>query len=718
MKRTAVTAELAEICKLSHLTPQELAQVLGASLVAVEQWAHGVTEPSCKQQTNISTILADLRQGRRLRVPTLVLQNGSFASRGSRRNHSCSGHADLFDPLTEATLAELPLSAVFSRLKNGMFLGAGEESLKRMLRDHTEAAVTPAEAIRLDVSAGKNTYTYDAHTYHTKVPPQGIVDVLRSYLPEGGLVLDPFSGSGMTGVAARIACMDVILNDLSPAACFIAHNFTESVSPSAFADTLRTVFSSLADLRASLYSTVCRECGRTVEIQYTVWSYRVVCPGCHHEFPLWNHCRQYGRTVREHKILKEFPCPVCRRTLVKRELVRTTAVPVLLGYRCCSGSQQEHPLAVEDLRRISEIDASPVLADGYYPTTAIPDGVNLNQPKRHGLTSIDQFYTRRNLAALSNLWRAIHHIPDLQLAAAAAFAFTSLYQRVTRLSEFRFWGGSGNTARFNVPFIFNEANVFVTLERKAASIIDHLQTTAVRYRGDKTIICHSATELSCLPDDSVDLIFTDPPFGANINYSEMNILWESWLGEFTDASDEAIVNRMQGKAVLDYENLMAASLAECYRVLRPGHWLLMVFMNSSSQVWDALRSAVRRAGFRTERLDIFDKQHGTFKQFVSEKTAGCDLILHCRKPSSRSEKPMDDIAEGRAQSLGEFLLSRKGGVPITRYLHVARQSEPDLRRLYSEWLSVNLLEQDAVIGFGEFRDAVLGFFADNEIEQE
>ena len=128
----------------------------------------------------------------------------------------------------------------------------------------------------------------------------------------------------------------------------------------------------------------------------------------------------------------------------------------------------------------------------------------------------------------------------------------------------------------------------------------------------------------------MDFIFTDPPFGSNINYSEMNILWEAWLGEFTDNTREAIVNSVQGKSISDYENLMRQSLSECYRVLRTGHWMLLVFMNSSKDVWEALINAVHNAGFIIERLDIFDKQHGTFKQFVSNNT-GVVIWLSLRK---------------------------------------------------------------------------------------
>jgi len=206
-------------------------------------------------------------------------------------------------------------------------------------------------------------------------------------------------------------------------------------------------------------------------------------PQCTDEFVLWDHCRSYGRTVREHKILSEFPCPCCKVIVKKSRLARTTAIPVLVGYKCCCKVQVEHPPSERDLANVERFERSPPLAENDYPTLRLPDGVNLGQPKRRGLTSIDRFYTPRNLAAMSHIWRAIHHIEDAELAGYIGFVFTSLYQRVTRMSEYRFWGGSGNTANFNVPYIFNEANVFTTFERKARTIQDHLETTARQYRG-------------------------------------------------------------------------------------------------------------------------------------------------------------------------------------------------------------------------------------------
>ena len=74
------------------------------------------------------------------------------------------------------------------------------------------------------VKAGKNSPIYNAHSYHTKVPPEGIVPYIEHYTGPGDLILDPFCGSGMTGVAALMTGRHAILNDLSPAAVHIARN--------------------------------------------------------------------------------------------------------------------------------------------------------------------------------------------------------------------------------------------------------------------------------------------------------------------------------------------------------------------------------------------------------------------------------------------------------------------------------------------------------------
>lgn len=702
-KTTDYSAIVRDILAHGGITRSELAQYLGTSLVLVSRWVRGDTRPDTQMRERLIETHDRLSRGQRLDIARAVA-NHVFASRGVRRY---AGELPLFSTAKTIEFEHDVKSPILTRLRQGDLWGRGAVALAEVLANHTGAAPTIEEPATGGISAGKNTYTYDAHTYHTKVPPQGIAEILRQYLPHVGLVLDPFAGSGMTGVAARTLGLDVILNELSPAASFIADRFTRKFDPSILAAGVERLCAELADLRRELYTTRCRTCGKNTEILFAVWSYRVCCDVCDHEFLLWDHCRQYGKTVREHKVLGEFPCPHCTTTLKKARLQRTRAEPVLLGYRCCSRHQVEHPLTEEDRELLRRIEAHPPLQEGFVPITELPDGVNLCQPKRHGLTSVDRFYTPRNLTAMSALWREIHRVKDDEVAGFLAFVFTSLYQRVTKLSEFRFWGGSGNTANFNVPYVFNEANVFVTFERKARTIQDHLETTAQNYRGQAIVRTGSATNLRVLPDSSIDLIFTDPPFGANINYSEMNILWESWFGCFTDNTDEAIVNRFQNKDVAQYGRLMTDSLWECHRVLRYGHWMILLFMNSSQEVWEVLRDAIVKAGFLLERVDIFDKQHGTFKQFVSDNTAGSDLLLHCRKVEGAQRLTSTGALQVATDAVRLFLNEREGTIPRLPYLHVRRDDEIDYRMLYSEFLAERLTRGGDLIDFPTFRSVAV-----------
>ena len=696
---------LSKIRTCLRVSQESLARVLGVSFVSVNRWERGASRPSPAQVAKIQALLEQLDRGGVQRVEAL---QGVFASHGARR-HS----ATLLEPKRlPIALTSKPGPRVIDRLcVDGIFDSSGFQVVSELLEKHAAARDTAQEPPDGGISAGKNSYTYDAHTYHTKVPPQGIAELIRHYLPQGGLVLDPFAGSGMTGVAARVTGRDCFLNELSPAASFIADRFVASVDPSAFADAVEAILAETAELRRTLYTTVCRECGQTTELLYVVWAYRVRCSCCGDVFQLWDVCRAYGQRVREHKILKEFDCPLCGHHLKKSRLERLDPEPVQVGYTCCGPRQREvnHPPDHGDLDLIASLAKGSQPVAGFFPTTQVPEGVNLNQPRKHGLCRIDQFYTPRNLTALSHIWRTIHRVEDAQLAAQLAFVFTSLYQRVTKLSEFRFWGGSGNTARFNVPFIFNESNVFKTFERKARTIQDHLATTALHFRKRALVVNGSATSLTWLPDDSVDFIFTDPPFGANINYSEMNLIWESWLEHFTDTREEAIVNRVQGKDIDAYGLLMKTSLSECFRVLRPGHWLALVFMNTSAKVWAALREAVASSGFRIVRVHSFDKQHGTFKQFVSENSAGEDLILHCRKPKEWEVVAVASSGdEGTSlRSAATFLRSTDLSKRIRAFLHVTRDAEIDVRALYSEWTSKAVVRGLHVLDFAAFRSLVV-----------
>jgi adenine-specific DNA methylase len=559
------------------------------------------------------------------------------------------------------------------------------------------------------IVAGKNTYVYDAHTYHTKVPPDGISSLIEHYTNPGDVVLDPFCGSGMTGVAATRLGRSALLSDLSPAAVFIAYNLNTPIDHQRYLNAVRAVVGQCLEIEQELYSTHCRTCQEPTPMLYMVWSYGMLCNHCGREFLLWDVARDERESVRESKILAEFDCPHCSRPLKKRELKRTKRYPVSVGYRCCGAGLKECTAPPDDFDRrlVEQLEKGPP-DNLWYPKDRFPDGINTRQPIAAGITSVDKAYTPRALHAMALLWKISSAWPEEDVRDKLLFTVTSLYQRVTVFSEFRFWGGSGNIANYNVPAIMNEQNVFATFERKAHTISWYFREAADIPR-QVEVSTQSACCLGQLPSRSVDYIFTDPPFGANINYSEMNFLWESWLAAKTDTREEAIVNKIQGKDYEDYQRLLCRAFREMRRVLKDDAWLTVVFHNSSEKAWNAIQTSLDEAGFSIEGTQTFDKKHGTFKMFVSENAVGYDLVLHCRKSKEAinylngfaSANGRDDAREYINRTLLEGTVSYQ-----VHYLHVAREDEFDYRRLYANWLRDALPRGLVSLSFEEFREIV------------
>lgn len=140
--------------------------------------------------------------------------------------------------------------------------------------------------------------------------------------------------------------------------------------------------------------------------------------------------------------------------------------------------------------------------------------------------------------------------------------------------------------------------------------------------------------------------------------------------------------------------------------------MLIMFMNTSKHVWEALRNAINTAGFSIETIDHFDKQHGTFKQFVNENTAGFDLVIHCRKRSDAHQvASIPPINSTTKDSIKDYIQSREGDIPTISYIHVQRDQEIDYRQLYSEWLSIALSQNIATVDFPLFRKLAVELIA-------
>jgi len=587
------------------------------------------------------------------------------------------------------------------------------------------------EPFAADVSEGKNDPIYNAHSYHTKVPHKAIMRYILHYTEPGDLVFDGFCGTGMTGVAAQL-CGDrkaveslgyrvdeqglvyrreeetdetgkvqevwrpfsklgpryAVLNDLSPAATFIAYNYNTPVDVRAFEREAKRILEEVENECGWMYATlaspeqgeaeawaeklrVCKsaeEARRLVQtiprrgqINYTVWSDVFVCPECVKEVIFW----QAAVDKKAGKVHDELPCPHCGALLSKRNMDRAWVTrydkaigqtirqakqaPVLVNYSVGKKRYEKTPDAF-DLALIEKIEELDI--PYWFPTDRMPEGEESRRNDDIGLTHVHHFYTKRNLWVLDVFASGLHRdLPHALWVATACTEGSSVLNR-----ERPFGLPSKLSGTLYVSSMIREINALAFLRRK----IDKYET-----RGCGPYVFMATTSSTVLDDPSVcfDYIFTDPPFGGNLMYSELNFLWEAWLKVFTNNKPEAIENSVQGKGLPEYQRLMTECFKEYYRVLKPGRWMTVEFHNSKNAVWNAIQEALQTAGFVIADVRTLDKQQGSFNQVTGGNAVKQDLIISCYKPNYGLEERFKKEA-GTEEGVWDFVRTHLRQLPV------------------------------------------------------
>lgn len=498
------------------------------------------------------------------------------------------------------------------------------------------------EPFARDTKVGKNSAIYNAHSYHTKVPPEGIVPYLDHYTQPGDLVLDPFCGSGMTGIAALLSGRHCILNDVSPAACHIAYNYCTPCDVTALKRELVRILDSIKSEFEWLYATSpTGNIARVVE--YSVWSDTFNCTRCHHRFNLY----KVAYNSMTNTLNRRFSCPHCGFEGMKKdhilsgsEIVSICSVKANSNFR--DGRSVHEPKDV-DYARLEEIKNQQI--PYWHPSGDLDLGKEMIRHGllKRGITRFEQFYTPRNLWALARIWSEANIIADQRIREAVRFCVTATMMSGSELNRHNF-GRQPTTLRgtLYIGSFREEANISRLLRGKFRSVpiaFTFIQKHSKKPASDAIISQGTADILSAIPDECIDYIFTDPPFGSNIFYSDCSLLWEYWLDSFTDEQRELVVNdrRVDGpfKTVGDYGSGMAQALLEMYRVLKPGRWCSLVFSNSDDRVWHVIRDGAKSAGFELANTVALDKKQRSFKQIKGEKgeenVVGTDIIMNLHK---------------------------------------------------------------------------------------
>ncbi len=528
------------------------------------------------------------------------------------------------------------------------------------------------------VSVKRSDPVYMAHAYLTKVPVTGILPFIEAFTSEGDIVLDPFAGSGMTGVAALISGRRAKLCDVSVLGRHIGTNYVNLVPEEHLRKHAEEVLTRAKEHVGDVYGVSCEMCGRSAQIAKTVWSVVMECPDCSQGF-------DYYRSLEAADWKKtHMSCPECESPVSSR-CRRLYEVPVVDSIVCeCHRTQIEQPhqppLVEADSNGHWSPDVSVDESRQMYVASALG---------RHGRTSVASFYSPRNLCVLSTLWAEIGKVADEDLRAKLRFAFTAI---LTRASKRYQWSRqrplNAANANYYVAPVFYEWNVFDLFSRKVEAairsdrwILDKRRERVSPLASEVWEVAYHRASAIALPfdDHSVDYVFTDPPFGTNIFYSDMNLFHEAWMSEFTDPGEEAVIDRVDtgtARTADRYEQIMVGALRECLRVLKPGGYITLLFGNSSGKMWQLLRRSISAAGLEVvpELIALLDKGQRSVKGLASgfENTATLDLMLTLRPVQGPPLELIEPTREDLEKHIRKQLAEGRDLSPSLLYLELLR----------------------------------------------
>jgi len=503
------------------------------------------------------------------------------------------------------------------------------------------------------------------HKYWARKPHNVVAEYIEHYTKEGDIVLDPFAGSGVTAIEALRLGRKAVAIDLNPFSSFITRMISMPVDLDEFQSVFDKIKNAIEEKIEKLYETTCPKCNGNAIILATVWERRTNTP-----------------------IELRIYCPKCESRLLKTP-------------------------SKKDLEKNKEIEESTI--EFWFPDNELryPNGQDYKEGTHiENIDSIASLFTKRNLLALSLLNHELEKIQDNKIKDLFKFSFTSMVHLASKmcpvakpslkghwskLSATSFWA----VQRYWIPPIFMESNVWMLF--KSASIkgaqgtlkgkqdsneqIPHYKETSdfssLQNGANILISTQSALDLSNIPNNSIDYVFTDPPYGGDIQYFELSTLWLSWLrGEKGDErfnldwwENEVTINPEQNKDFEHYHNRLYVAFREMFRVLKPAKFLTVTFHNTDVKVYNSIIRAVIFAGFELDKIIYQPPARASAKALLQPYgSAVGDYYIRFQKPKGAFTKVFEREAdEARAkkiilESITKILMERSEPSTLTDIL--------------------------------------------------
>ena len=393
-------------------------------------------------------------------------------------------------------------------------------------------------------------------------------------------------------------------------------------------------------------------------------------------------------------------CPKCRKdasvlyTVYDGASIDSPGKPARIRYACSACRRRGVKIpSQDDKRTISALQRSRIPQP--YPRKSLLTNTRINI---HEGSRVDMFFTARNLAALSKLIQAIQGISDASARDQLRYAFSSLLRSASKLMgtggglSFGFWIPKRGMKETNVWYLFEKrfAQILELNDSMRLALADFNSEATdfddLRDTGDKLLLTQTSTRIPSMPDNSIDLVITDPPYGDEVPYLELSELWCCWLDLpissdsykreiiLTDSPDRPERSRKTMQGLELYSRLLEESFSEIYRVLRPGRFACIWFHEAELRIWSSMITAAKKAGFDYVDQTPVKARVKSFKPIVSPGgTLKGHVLVFFVKPAIEKRELRVVVGELDVEELilatAQQIIASKGGEATTTELY-------------------------------------------------
>jgi len=246
-------------------------------------------------------------------------------------------------------------------------------------------------------------------------------------------------------------------------------------------------------------------------------------------------------------------------------------------------------------------------------STPLPDNVRL--PRNADVEHYHDLFSTRQLLSLSILREAIDAIPNRPARRGLLLAWSATLSKLNKTflsaegrAESR--GGSSifSIYRYKVAKQPIELPAWETFHDRATNVLKakveidqaiQLRRQTGGWSGRFEMHSKDVEDLSSDLANSVDYIFTDPPYGGHISYLDLSTLWTSWLGlplANKIREKELIVGGELNLSESVYIERLALSVKACVKMLKKDRWISLVFQHWNPSYFEAILSSATEGG--------------------------------------------------------------------------------------------------------------------------